>query len=275
MNKLNTNFSKPVGFEWDDADWLQESVRDAFYGLLSAFGIDPEDSFILSGCTLTYLGSGIYQVANGWISLNGEILQVVSHTVDISGSLYPVYKVEETNDPSGAENDIDGGSVECYKIRRGVLEAVADPTGRMLALAKSLYQVIYPKILALTEYDYEMSKYVLKEKEDWVKVTPGADYTLTGVASDAQLKYRKDNISNINLIGDIICDFATGPPSSNICTLPAGYRPVVERFIKVVQKSGSAYTVIHAIVKPTGVIELGASPTNGDIFYLNAQLPIT
>lgn len=130
MNKLKTIFTAGVPFEWDDLAWMQDSIRDAFYGLLSSLGIDPEDSFILSGCQVT-IGPSSASTTDGYISLSGEILKVSAHSIAYDGSSPVVWRLQETDDLSGSETDSNGSTVQCYQKRVAVLVQASSYTNEM------------------------------------------------------------------------------------------------------------------------------------------------
>jgi hypothetical protein len=141
MNKLKTTFSAGVDFNWDDLAWLQDATRDAFYGLLSAFGIDPDESFILSGCVVT-LGPTSASTTAGYISLNGEILKVEAHSIAYDGSSPVVWRLSETDDATGTEQDSTGATVQCYQKRVAVLFQALSYTSEMPYNADNLLERI-------------------------------------------------------------------------------------------------------------------------------------
>lgn len=259
MNKLAIFNDKAVPFEWDDIDWLQESIRDAFYGLLSAFGVTEEDSFIISGCVVG-ISDGAADVADGYISFEGEICQVDAASITWTGEKIVRFALLESDDPTGSETDIDSNTVECYKIRKATIIADDAAAGQMLYNAPTLQDIL--KTL------------VFDDATAWVIVTPASDYTLTGIATSSQLKYRKDSIGTLQLQGQIYSDYVSGPPAPTCTTLPAGFRPVVDRFIPVLKLTGSTYTMIWAWIRTTGEIELSIVPTTDDLFEINIVMPL-
>jgi hypothetical protein len=141
MNKLKTSFSAGVDFNWDDLDWMQAAVRDALYGFLGAFGIDPEDSFILSGCEVT-LGPDSASTTAGYLALNGEICKVEAHSITYDGESDVIWVLGETDDPSGTETDSNGNTVQCYQKRVARLQVASSYDGAMPYYAPTLIQVI-------------------------------------------------------------------------------------------------------------------------------------
>lgn len=119
MNKLETTQLGGVPFDWDDWRFEQEAVREAFFGLLSAWGVDPATSFIISGCTSTLNGLN-FDISAGYIAFSGEIYKVDAHSVLVA---LPVGFNHQwlplvTFDPAGLESTKNLGTVDTYEIRR-------------------------------------------------------------------------------------------------------------------------------------------------------------
>lgn len=151
MNKLKTTYPAGVDFNWDDLAWMQDATRDAIYGLLSAFGIDPDESFILSGCAVT-IGPSSATTTAGYISLNGEILKVEAHSIAYDGSSPVVWRLQETDDPTGTETDSASNTVECYQKRVAILYQASSYTNEMPYNADNLSVVIGEKLDIYTEW---------------------------------------------------------------------------------------------------------------------------
>jgi len=159
MNKLKTLYAAGVDFNWDDLAWMQDATRDALYGILSTFGIDPDESFIFSGCVVT-IGPSSASTTAGYISLNGEILKVEAHSISYDGSSPVVWRIQETDDASGTEQDSNGNTVECYQKRVAVLYQASSYTNEMAYNADSLINVISAHLelsTAWTEIPYNAS----------------------------------------------------------------------------------------------------------------------
>lgn len=162
MNKLYSESNAGIPLEWDDMRFEQAAVREAFYGILSGFGILPSESFIISGCTNDGVNS-----TDGYISLNGEVLKHVGTALPaLPGGQVRYWSVEETNDPAGAEGAENGTVVQCYKIRRAVVVSGVAPADYMPLAAKTLANkineivgvkddwTVYPIVAAdVTAYD--------------------------------------------------------------------------------------------------------------------------
>jgi len=136
MKELQINYNKAVPFNWDDLGWLQASIKEAIYGIISAFGIAPADSFRISGCSVSIAGSD-YTTTAGWLSYNGEIMYVPAHTTTKQAGQLIYWEPDESYDPSGAKLDIDGDPVDCYKVR------VAKMFSRAVDLNKMPYNAAF------------------------------------------------------------------------------------------------------------------------------------
>lgn len=144
MNKLKTDNTGGVPFDWDDWRWEQEGVREAFFGILSAWGIDPSDSFIISGCTSTFNGLN-YDISTGFIALGGEVYKVEAHSVIVAltaGNTH-FWEVSTTFDSSGLEVTKNAGTVNTYEIRRAIVVNDTIPTPSFMPM---LAETIHKKV---------------------------------------------------------------------------------------------------------------------------------
>lgn len=117
MNKLISNQNGGLRLEWDDIRWMDESLREGFYALLTAFGISPQDCFIISGCTIS---AG--NITAGYIALNGEILKVDAQAIPTpSGANVVYFDIAITYDATGNETMFNGLPAQTYQVRKGVL----------------------------------------------------------------------------------------------------------------------------------------------------------
>jgi|GEM_PF-3846008 len=120
MNKLKTDQNGGMPFVVDDLRWIDDSVRDAFLGVLSAFG----DSYRLSGAVATVNGTNL-DISDGYVVIGGEVMEVVAHSVtNVSGNDY-YFQLEENTPGSGGVPDADGYKLfgdaisrDTYYIRR-------------------------------------------------------------------------------------------------------------------------------------------------------------
>lgn len=142
MNKLKSN-TGGWPLELEDLDFNDAAIREAFYGLLSAFGIDPQDSFILSGCDQSGANYN-----GGYISLNGEILKVVGDTIPILAGLEVLYwDFDVTYDTAGREQFENGSTIDTYEVRRGILKKGTPSVGTYMPFAApTIFEVMGDKM---------------------------------------------------------------------------------------------------------------------------------
>ena len=79
MDKINIYLGGDPLYN-DDILFLQDSIREAFKGMLAGISNTDGDSFILQGCVISYDGI-TYNITAGWICFKGEICKVDAHTV--------------------------------------------------------------------------------------------------------------------------------------------------------------------------------------------------
>lgn len=122
MNKFKTDYDGLMPLFLDDIRWMDASVRDAFYGLMTAFGVSPNESFKLSGCVVTVDGES-YTTTAGYLVFQGEILKVDAHT---AVRPFPApgdtgWYIGSSYDASGNKVFKDGNSYDTYEIRKAVI----------------------------------------------------------------------------------------------------------------------------------------------------------
>jgi hypothetical protein len=228
-------------FMLDDLRWMDDAYRAAFYGLASAFGITPADSFVLSGCALTIgiVGSD-YQYDNtaGYICLAGEIFAVDAQTgLLITPGNTARWDVVTSNDAAGAKVFADGTTYQTYQVRKARLISSAD-TSKMPAAAPTLIS----KIRSLTSY-----------ATAWVMPTLEAAYTNV---SGQEVAYRKNTIGNLEIRGNFTASSADG----KLFTLPVNFRPAIPVRIPI----------IYDPITPGSSDGFVTIETNGDVVLSDA-----
>jgi hypothetical protein len=144
MNKLDT--SQPGGhpLTLDDFSFLQEANRDSFKGLANilsdpqASGLEP--SYIIKGCEKSLLSAGVWQIAAGYVVINGEICFVPQHNVSFNDEADPLFWMIEQSvaPPSPVEyRDLQLQDVHLRRVAKvsttpGVIQYEAIPTIRAL-----------------------------------------------------------------------------------------------------------------------------------------------
>lgn len=145
MNKLISTQNGGIPLDWNDIRFEQDAVRDALYGVLSAFGITPAESFILSGCKI--VGSNI---TAGYIAKGGEVYQVDAQAIPTPGSGQYVYFAQViTYDPAGDETMYNSAVAQTYQVRKAVLDLTTDATEMLLSSATpTIHSLITSKMKA-------------------------------------------------------------------------------------------------------------------------------
>lgn len=170
--KINKGVGHP--FRQDDLEYMFEAQEQIVKGLMSAYNLGSNDSFVISGCEIVNnTGNGTYDVSEGWFCFQGEIMKVDAHQVTNGGSNY-VWAVVETNPSTKLSGNSlinpltyeDGSTVYPYKER------------------KMEYQVSGSQ----AEKVIEESVFYLQYKSHWVEVTYNA-----GSSSSSELLYRVYN----------------------------------------------------------------------------------
>ena len=145
MNQLISTQNGGIPLDWNDFRFEQAAVREAFYGILSAFGITPAQSFILSGCVI---GGG--SITAGYIAKGGEVYQVDAQAIPTPGiGQYVYFNVAVTYDPSGDETMFNGVVAQTYAVRKAVLALTTDATEMLLSSATpTIHSLITGKLKA-------------------------------------------------------------------------------------------------------------------------------
>jgi hypothetical protein len=110
----------------------------------------------------------------------------------------------------------------------------------------------------------------------WQNPTLGSNWSTSSIRSGRPLQYRLDALDNVVLTGSVNCTSTT--PSQPIFTLPAPYAPNSNQVFLVHHQTsgGSLVNVCTGFVTTGGAVELFSTGTitSGDIFTLNATLPV-
>lgn len=217
MNKLKTTDNGGMPLVLDDIRWIDEAYREAWFGFLSAFGIDPSTSFKISGCNISVSNQVAYTTA-GYISFCGEILKVDAHSYDFSANPNDpvVWMVEETYDAAGNKQFFDASSHDTYQIRRGRLTT---------EYAQDSMDCNAPWLSQLLAPSEEAWHYIGTNGEPAFE-SPWANFGF----GYQNLRYKKDLHYYLMIDGAI----NGGVTGSIIFTLPSGYRPSTVRIVGVV-----------------------------------------
>lgn len=147
MNKLITTDIGGFPFVLDDIRFESDATIDAFKGMLSSWGLAEDESYILSGAAITDGGAN-WNVAEGYISIEGEVLFIPAHSVIKAGGGQATYWViNKSFDPAGLKTFEAGGSFNTYQTR--VAELITSGTIPALYTdlnAKTITEAISEKV---------------------------------------------------------------------------------------------------------------------------------
>jgi hypothetical protein len=268
MNNLKSDIYRGISFEWDDFRFEQAAVREAFYGLLSCWGIQPSDSFIISGCQITgSLGSQV--VAAGFISLNGEIFRVEAHSVPVltDPSNVNYWDVDVSYDSTGTETTEGGTTADTYQIRTASVKEGVAPVNYMPAEAPTLSLIIAKQteklLLSINEVE-----------NPWLPLT-GVNPAFWDVVQP--LVYKRTSTGIVVLRGLIQRIGGSGTPGSIIGVVPAAYKPsaafAIQKLLLVSTVPSfvfsTAATQVRCAIETSGLIDvdLAAIPLNSYIMF--------
>ena len=216
MNRLKTigeDGGMPV--ELEDLEWQDAAIREAFFGLISAFGITAAESFKLSGCVVTKVGND-YHCSEGYICLSGEVMKVLEHDITVGFGQIALFTADISYDASGNETFEDTSIHSSYEIRRAKLigGGLSSPQVAMYYEASTIIQVIQKKLNAIE------TPWHLVGGNDEPGFAPG--WANSG-GTDAVVAFKKDAFNNVYLKG-----VATNPSTGHglLFALPVGYRPL-------------------------------------------------
>ncbi len=248
MNRFRTNVNGGTKLFSDDIAFIDASVRDAFKGLVSVFGVTASNSFKISGCVVTNVGL-VYSWSSGYICFFGEILKVVAGSVTIPSTPQAGYGLYWGLDVS---YHIDGAyrqNHDTYEIRQSKLfygmlpESQIGVTDYMPAYATT----IQDKILELYSSSDLIAKITTSElvqklmanEETWKEVGSGFinDWGNGGGTLETA-GYKIDNFGVVHLKGVII----KGASNSNaMFQLTQKYRPSKTRAFSTCQIGTDGY----------------------------------
>lgn len=130
MNSLKTDING--GFPWvlDDWRWQVDQFEHVIHNLVTGLANEQENARII-GVELTAAGGGLFDVSEGYLLIDGEVVRVDAHQVaDLElGFDYYHAVITETFDAAGLKNLEDGGTGDAYRTRRATIEAGSVPVG--------------------------------------------------------------------------------------------------------------------------------------------------
>lgn len=272
MNKLKTDINAGIGFEWDDFRFEQAAVREAIYGLVSAFGIDPASSFIISGCQVSGLpGSQTY--APGFISLNGEIYRVPGGAVPVivNPGDFLYWDVDVTYDPAGFESFENGTSGDTYEVRTASVK-VGQPAVFMPFSVDTLPLRIAKLLLPLTPaLNWSINAY--RNILPVASAPVGEPSIAAGFVGSSGFipAYKTDDAGNIIINGQMQCIVGTNPQV--LLNLPSTLYPnrPAATVGTVYDSAGAFDRMVPVLVRPNGSVWEVAFPLLSPINLANGE----
>lgn len=132
MNRLNPSLYNGISNAIDLDYFLEGLINDNIKALVRQIGTDKADGFKIVGAVATAAGDD-QNVTAGYIWLEGEILEVESHTatgpLGVGESWY--WQVSESDLSSSQDEDVDGATIYVNKRRKAVLTKGTTPSDYM------------------------------------------------------------------------------------------------------------------------------------------------
>lgn len=137
MNNLKTSALGGMPYNLDDMRWVDAGVREAFKGIMSAFNVNLNECFILSGCVRSVV-SGTASITEGYVSIAGEVCKVPAHSyAAATGSDKEYWTLVTSFDVTGQKVYQNSAIEDTYEIRQAkVVVGATLPAGSSLYDAK-------------------------------------------------------------------------------------------------------------------------------------------
>jgi hypothetical protein len=164
-NKVNYGYTGGMPFEQDDLEFDRNGLEEALKGALSPYAKQHDYNIIISGCELTDFdnpNSSTYDVAEGYVMLDGEILKVEAQSgvQKATGSDVDHFAVNVTFPPDGQQvYEDDQTATNSWEERRAVAQASA-------ALSPYL-AVDGPRLKDITIDFVQTNQNFFKKRQDW------------------------------------------------------------------------------------------------------------
>lgn len=143
MNKFITTDNGGLPIVLDDFRFIDDSVRNAFFGLATSWGLTNEDSYILNGCVIT-VGATI-DVTSGYVVILGEIYKVRAHsiTATVPSLSELVFAPLIAFGSAGNKTFDSGGTFDTYELRTAEMAYQTIATTNFKAfVAKTIHEKI-------------------------------------------------------------------------------------------------------------------------------------
>lgn len=134
MNELKTTGLGGFPLVLDDIRFQYAAIKEALKGIVSTFSLQNVDSLsapkavILWGCGVTVDAVSVsplvkYIVAEGFISLGGEVFYVPATSININNTDTVYFVISESYDATGSKTFADSSVQDTYLIRRATISA--------------------------------------------------------------------------------------------------------------------------------------------------------
>jgi hypothetical protein len=122
MNNLKTTDLGGFPLKLDDFRFINNAVLEAFKGMMSMYDIADSHAVILSGCTRTS-SSGTTSIAQGYISIGGEICFVPAHSYpDPTLGQNEYWMIDVSYDLAGYKHFQNTDPHNTYEVRVGKIQ---------------------------------------------------------------------------------------------------------------------------------------------------------
>lgn len=177
MNKFKTTDVGGLPIVLDDFRFIDDSVRNAFFGTTGAFGNTTQDGYRLQGASVVF-NSPNYDVEAGYIVFGGEVFEVLAATVapPLVGQRL-IWAIDSTFDPAGNKTFDSGGTFDTYELRRAhVISSVVTPTSLEVLATPTIHEKIAelsaPTLGAWVNIDLDSSADVVQIDAGSTEVAP-------------------------------------------------------------------------------------------------------
>lgn len=242
MNNFKTNYDGGLPLVLDDFRWMHSITTEAFKSVLSSFGITDQQTFIFSGCQRSVAG-GIVTITEGYVSIGGEPCHVLEHSYpEPTGGDVEFWVIDTSYDASGAKVFQNTTLNETYEIRKGKISVGASvpPGNTSYSNTNTIHELIHSNL----------------PLDTWHQLTTQTISPPVLLDGSYAVEYRKDLSGFIHFSGQYHTgeDPGSGIVDVLIATLPAGYRPAVNKLYPI--------STINASSAGSNMIQIGS---NGEV----------
>ncbi len=240
MNNFTT-YDGGLPLVLNDFRWMHSITTEAFKGVLSAFGVTAQETFIFSGCDRSVSG-GLVTITEGYVSIGGEPCHVSEHTYPEPTGNFEYWVIDTSTDASGTKVFQNTTVNETYEVREGkiAIGASVPPGNTSYADTPTIHELIHSNL----------------PTESWQTLLSQTITLPTLLNGNYSIQYRKDLSGFVHMTGKYHTgeDPGSGVVNILIATLPVGHRPAITKTFNIV--------VINTSTTGDNVIEIGS---NGEV----------